>query len=122
MKTSDVQLPLHQASSGRELLRSNIRFFVGWRPHLVGSFLFALGLLPAFRVLMVLMWDHTGSLLVAMLMHVSLIASNIIFGATATPGMTGPALVFALTGAMWVIVGLSAVASREHFPQHSLLR
>ncbi len=35
--------------------------------------------LPAFRVLMVWVYDRTGSLLVAMLMHVSLTASTLIF-------------------------------------------
>ena len=89
-------------------------------PSLLGTLLFSLGLLPAYRILMVRVWDHTGSLSVAMLMHMTLTASNIILGATATPGMTGLAFNLVLTGAMWIIVAASAVASREHGPVHSL--
>jgi CAAX protease family protein len=89
-------------------------------PSLLATVLFSVGLLPAYRILMVRVWDHTGSLLVAMLMHMTLTASNIILGATATPGMTGPVFVLALTAAMWTIVAASAVASREHTPVHSL--
>ena len=91
-------------------------------PSLLGTFLFSLGLLPAFRILMVLLWDHTGSLLLAMLMHVSLTAGNIILGATATPGMMGPLFNFVLAAAMWIVVALCVVASREHGPRHSVIR
>ena len=35
---------------------------------------------------MVRVWDHTGSLVVIMLMHFSLTASNIILGPATTPG------------------------------------
>ena len=41
--------------------------------------------LPAYRVLMVWVYDRTGSLLVAMLMHVSLVASTVII----EPPLTG---------------------------------
>ena len=37
---------------------------------------FSVGILPAYRVLMVWVYDRTGSLLVAMLMHASLTAST----------------------------------------------
>lgn len=60
--------------------------------------------LPAYRVFMVWVYDHTGSLLVAMLMHASLIAFWRIF----TPlTLTGAALVtdyLVFTAAMWVVI------------------
>ena len=40
--------------------------------------------LPAFRVLMVWVYDRTGSLLVAMLMHASQTATTLIFAIPAT--------------------------------------
>jgi CAAX protease family protein len=91
-------------------------------PSLLGTLLFSFGLLPAFRMLMVLVWDHTGSLLIAMLMHMSLTASNIILGATATPGMMSIVFNLVLAAAMWIVVGVTAIASREQGPMHSLLR
>jgi hypothetical protein len=69
---------------------------------------------------MVRVWDHTGSVLVAMLMHMSLTASNIVLGATATPGLAGAAFNLVLAGAMWIVVAAGAVASREHGTVHSL--
>ena len=89
---------------------------------LLGTLLFSLALLPAYRILMVLVWDHTGSLLLAMLMHATLTAGNIILGATATPGMMGIAFNLALATAMWIVVGVTAVAGREHRSVHSLTR
>jgi membrane protease YdiL (CAAX protease family) len=65
--------------------------------------------LPTYRVLMVWVNDHTGSLLLAMLMHASLIAFWRIF----TPlTLTGGALVIyylVFTGAMW---GINVAALR----------
>jgi len=89
-------------------------------PSLLGTLLFSLGLLPAYRILMVWVWDHTGSLLVAMLMHFGLTAGNIILGATATPGMTGPAFNLALAAAMSIVAAASAMARREHRLVHPL--
>ncbi len=64
---------------------------------LVGS------LLP-FRVLMVWVYEHTGSLLVAMLMHASLTTSIRILTPVGIGGV--PLLIsdFALTAALWVVV------------------
>jgi membrane protease YdiL (CAAX protease family) len=67
--------------------------------------------LPAYRVLMVWVYDRTGSLLVAMLMHASLIANQLI----AHPAVTGEAtsLVWTLgwAAALWVVVAVVAVAT-----------
>jgi len=69
--------------------------------------------LPAYRVLMVWVYDRTESLLVAMLMHVSLVASNVIL----VPLATGVALVtydLVWAAVLWVVVGAVAVANGGH--------
>ena len=91
-------------------------------PGLLGTLLFSLALLPGYRILMVWVWDQTDSLFAAMVMHMSLTASNIILGATATPGMMGPAFNLALAAAMWIVVAFNAMASRQHRPMHSPAR
>ena len=75
------------------------------------------GQLPAYRVLMVWVYDRTnGSLLVAMLMHASYSASTFILGPVAGPGaMSGVyllAYVIASAAVTWVIVATLAVATR----------
>jgi len=70
------------------------------------------GQLPAYRVLMVWVHDHTRSLLVAMLMHASLTTTTII---VEPPGISGATLlVYSLVpaAAMWLIVAAVAVATR----------
>jgi membrane protease YdiL (CAAX protease family) len=89
-------------------------------PSLLGTLLFSFGLLPAYRVLMVRVWDNTGSLLAAVLMHLTLTASNIILGPTATPGMMAITFNLALAAAMWIVAAASVVASRKHPPVHVL--
>lgn len=62
--------------------------------------------LPAYRVLMVWVYDHTGSLLVAMLMHTSLV----VFWTSLTPlPITGMPLVtyyLGVTAVMWVVIAV----------------
>src|SRR5215216_6058906 len=79
--------------------------------------------LPAYRVLMVWVYERTnGSLLVAMLMHVSLVAS--------WTSMTPLALVevplviyyFVFTAALWVVVGAVALAQGGHLSRQQPLR
>ena len=69
--------------------------------------------LPTYRVLMVWVYEHTHSLLVAMLMHASLIA----FWRNFTPlALTGSGLVtfyLVFSAAMWVVI---ATALRPHAP------
>ena len=67
--------------------------------------------LPAFRVLMVWVYDRTGSLLVAMLMHMSQTATTLIFAIPAadTPTVASD-LVYAV--ALWLFVALVARANR----------
>ena len=75
--------------------------------------------LPAFRVLMVWVYDRTGSLLVAMLMHLSLTASMLIL----QPLATGVALVtydLVLAVALWVVVAAVAVANGAQLSRQTL--
>jgi uncharacterized protein len=77
--------------------------------------------LPAYRVLMVWVYDRTESLLVAMLMHVSLVASNVIL----VPLATGVALVtydLVWAAVLWVVVGAVAVANGGHLSRVPLRR
>ena len=79
---------------------------------LLHSVIFSVGILPAYRVLMVWVYDHTGSLLVAAIMHMSLTAGNVILVPLAPAGMTGPAWSLVMAAAMWVVVAAVAVANR----------
>jgi membrane protease YdiL (CAAX protease family) len=66
--------------------------------------------LPAYRVLMVWVYDRTGSLLVAMLMHVSLVASTVII----EPVLTGGALltyILVRAAVLWIVVVVVALAN-----------
>jgi membrane protease YdiL (CAAX protease family) len=66
--------------------------------------------LPAYRVLMVWVYDRTGSLLVAMLMHVSLVASTVII----EPPLTGGALlayILVRAAVLWIVVVVVALAN-----------
>jgi len=67
--------------------------------------------LPPFRVLMVWVYDRTGSLLVAMLMHMSQTATSLIFSISDadTPTVVSD-LVYAV--ALWLFVALIACANR----------
>jgi uncharacterized protein len=85
------------------------------------SFLFSLGVLPAFRVLMVWVYERTESLLVAILMHASLTTGNILL----VPLATGTALVtwsLVLAAALWVLVAAVAVAQGGHLSRQPLRR
>jgi membrane protease YdiL (CAAX protease family) len=88
---------------------------------LLHSLIFSVGMLPAYRVLMVWVHDRTGgSLLVAMLMHASLTASNVILVPLAISGMTGPAWSLAVALALWVVVGVVSVTGRARLSRQPL--
>ena len=67
--------------------------------------------LPAYRVLMVWVYDRTDSLLIAMLMHGSLTATQLIFMPPPSSGMTLMISVLAWAIALWLVVGVIAVGS-----------
>jgi membrane protease YdiL (CAAX protease family) len=77
--------------------------------------------LPAFRVLMVWVYDRTGSLLVAMLMHASLTASTLILQplATGVPLLTYDLV---LAAALWVVVAAVVWANGGHLSRQRLRR
>ena len=77
--------------------------------YLLDPFLF----LVAYRVLMVWVYDRTGSLLVAILMHTSLTASSLILG----PGVAGVHLVsfdVIWAAALWAVIAAVALAQGGH--------
>jgi len=74
--------------------------------------LFAVGVLPAYRVLMVWAYDRTGSLLVAMLMHASLTANWLILMPPAISGVPFLTYYLVLAATLWVVVAAVAVANR----------
>src|SRR5829696_2235376 len=85
--------------------------------------LFYVGSLPAYRVLMVWVYDRTGeSMLLAMLMHASFSASMLIeqpLGLALVPGL---AWNLVLAAALWVIVGAVALAHGGHLSRQALRR
>jgi hypothetical protein len=75
--------------------------------------------MPAFRVLMVWVYDRTESLLVAMLMHASLTASTLILQPLTT-GVNLLTYLLVFGAAVWVIVAVVAVANRGQLSRQSL--
>jgi membrane protease YdiL (CAAX protease family) len=86
----------------------------------LNGFIFLVGQLPAYRVLMVWVYDHTGSLLVAMLMHASLTASTLILGPLAISGVS--LLIYGLVSAaaLWAVVAAVVMANRGQFSRQPL--
>ena len=84
------------------------------------------GQLLAYRVLMVWVYERTGSLLLAILMHASFAASTFILNPVAGPGtMSGSSLLtydLVLAAALWIFVGMVAVANGGHSSRRPLSR
>jgi membrane protease YdiL (CAAX protease family) len=74
-------------------------------------FVFYVAALPAYRVLMVWVYDRTGSLLVATLMHASLIASTLVILAPVATGMALVTYWLVLAAALWAVVAAVALAN-----------
>jgi membrane protease YdiL (CAAX protease family) len=68
--------------------------------------------LPPYRVLMVWVYDRTGSLLVAMLMHASLVASLVISTPQGIAGVPFVTWYIVCAAVLWVVVAAVAVANR----------
>ena len=75
------------------------------------------GYLTAFRILMVWCYEHTRSLFVAMLMHVSLTASLLILNPIGITGAPLQVFSFAFAAAVWVVVAAIALRRAWH-PEH----
>jgi membrane protease YdiL (CAAX protease family) len=78
------------------------------------------GLLPAYRVLMVWVYDRTGSLLVAILMHASLTASTMVVEPVGISGIHLLIYDLASTAAMWLVVAAIAVAKHGQLSRQPL--
>ncbi len=76
--------------------------------------------LPAYRVLMVWVYDHTGSLLVVMLMHAPLAANQLILIPSTMSGASIVAFDLIFAAALWVVVGLVAWVNRGHLSRQPL--
>jgi membrane protease YdiL (CAAX protease family) len=76
--------------------------------------------LPAYRVLMVWVYDRTESLLVAVLMHASLIANQLILASAVTGDVTTLASVLGRAAVLWVVVALVAMATGVQFKRQRL--
>jgi uncharacterized protein len=86
-------------------------------------FILLVGWMPAYRVLMVWVYERTGeSLLVAMLMHASLTASTLIVAPLAISGMGLLTYQLVWAAAMWIVVGAVAVAQGGHLSRQPPLR
>src|SRR5215204_2303977 len=87
---------------------------------------FLVGGLLAYRVLMVWVYERSGSLLLAILMHASWAASTFILNPVAGPGaMSGVSLLtYELVSAavLWVVVAVPAVATRGDLTREPLRR
>jgi uncharacterized protein len=81
--------------------------------------------LVAFRVLMVWVYDRTGSLLLAMLMHASLVFTVNVINPFDPLKMAGvPLLTFDLlwAAALCIVIGAIALVNRGHLSRHPPLR
>jgi membrane protease YdiL (CAAX protease family) len=67
--------------------------------------------LPAYRVLMVWVYDRTRSLFVAMLMHLSLTASTLILQPVDVAGMRALTYGLVLAAALWLLIAAVAIVN-----------
>lgn len=89
---------------------------------LLRGFGLLVGGLVAFRVLMVWVYDRTGSLLVAMLMHMSLTASSFIINPLEISGAALLIYDYVSAAAWWTIVAAIAIANGGQFSRQPLPR
>ena len=78
----------------------------------LASALVLVGQLPAYRVLMVWVYDRTRSLLVAILMHTSLTFATFVLGPAAISGSSLLIMDIVLGAAWWLVVAAVLVANR----------
>lgn len=87
-----------------------------WTMFVAGFIAFYLLALPAYRVLLVFVYDRTESLPVIMLMHAFLSASTLIFQPSAT-GEIAFIWNLVLGIILWIIVATVVASNRRHFSQ-----
>jgi hypothetical protein len=78
--------------------------------------------LPAFRVLMVWVYDRTGSLLLAMLMHASQVVCTLILAPLVIAGLPLVTSNLVFAAALWVVVAAVALANRKQLSGQPPLR
>jgi membrane protease YdiL (CAAX protease family) len=76
--------------------------------------------LPGYRVLMVWVYERTGSLAVAMLMHACLTGCAVLLAPVSTSGETLMTYDLALAAALWVVVAGVGLANRGHLSPRPL--
>jgi hypothetical protein len=87
------------------------------------ALVFYVGSLPAYRVLMVWVYDRSGeSLLLAMLMHASLSASMLILEPLGIAVVLSLTFGLVLAAALWVVVGVVAVVGHGHLTRQPPLQ
>jgi membrane protease YdiL (CAAX protease family) len=77
--------------------------------------------MPAFRVLMVWVYERTGSLLLAMLMHACLSSGMLILTPTAISGVPLLTWLLVLAAVLWVVVAVVAVAQGGHLSRQPMV-
>ncbi|MGF1472294.1 MAG: CPBP family intramembrane glutamic endopeptidase [Rubrobacteraceae bacterium] len=78
--------------------------------------------LPAFRVIMVWVYDRTGSLPVTVLMHTSLVASTLILPPLTLTGVALVAYDIVWAAVLWVVIAAVAVANGGHLSRQPFRR
>ena len=89
---------------------------------LLPPLIFYVGVLPAYRALMVWVYDRTQSLLVAMLMHASLTANTNFILSPPVRGVPFLTYYLVLAAALWVIIGIVAVVNGGRLSRQPLPR
>lgn len=89
-------------------------------PLFLHSFLFSAGILPAFRIMMVWVYERSGSLLGAMLLHMSLTTSNVLFVPEKVDGAIGVVWSLIIAAAMWLLVAIIITIGRRKRSHASL--
>lgn len=92
---------------------------LGALAHTLTVFVLLFSFLPPYRVLMVWVYDRTQSLLVAMLMHASLIAGTLILQPQAV-GATAVTSDLVLAAVWWLAVAAVALVNRGHSSRQPL--
>lgn len=78
------------------------------------------GYLTAFRILMACVYERTQSLFVGMLMHVSITTSLLVLNPLGIAGASLLAYSFALAGAVWIVVAMTAVRTGRNLEDRSV--